>query len=187
MGYAATSISVLLWYSFTIVLINANKVLMSGGRFPLPVFLTFLHTCASLFCCELMIICGWRQRVNARDWKQSLRVFALSQTHALSIMFSVSSLQYIDVSFEQALSATTPAFTALLGYIVLRKAEKTRTLSTLIPVICGALMSLRGELRMSLVGNSLVVAANTARALKSCLQELLLNDELVGFSSFETY
>lgn len=171
-----------MWYSCTVVLILANKVLMSEGRFPLPIFLTFLHTCASYFCCELLVTFGWTHRLNARDWRQSVRVFALSQAHALSILFSVASLQYIEVSFEQALSASTPFFTALFGYVILGRVERQRTWITLIPVICGALMSLHGELRLSSLGMSLVFAANTARALKSCLQELLLKDELVSIS-----
>ena len=52
-------------------------------------------------------------KVSARQQLQSNRqfwkIFALSQTFAVSIVAAVASLEYLEVSFEQAIAACTPA------------------------------------------------------------------------------
>jgi len=98
----------------------------------------------------------------------------------LSILLSIASLKYVEVSFEQALSASTPAFTALLGYVVLGKVERVIVWVTLVPVIGGALVSMKGEPDASLVGVALIFTANSLRAIKSCFQELMLVDDMVS-------
>jgi hypothetical protein len=54
---------------------------------------------------------------NRQFWK----IFALSQTFAVSIVAAVASLEYLEVSFEQAIAACTPAVTAFMGMVILRK------------------------------------------------------------------
>jgi solute carrier family 35 protein E1 len=168
------------WYVSTVVLLIANKTLMADEGFALPIFLTFLHTLVSFWCSQLLLLLGWRKRIKLRDQRQGLHIFVLSQSHALSILLSISSLKYVEVSFEQALSASTPAFTATLGCVILGKVERTAVWLTLIPVIGGALLSMRGEPNASPLGVFLILAANTSRALKSCFQELLLNESMVN-------
>jgi len=167
------------WFSFTVVLVVDNKMLMSEEQFMLPIFLTLAHTLSSFACAELLIFSGWRSRTRLKDYRQALRVFALSQAHALSIVLTIASLKYVEVSFEQALSASTPAFTALLGYVVLGKVERIIVWMTLVPVIGGALVSMKGEPGASPIGVALIFTANSLRAMKSCLQELMLVDDMV--------
>ena len=180
MGDMTAPLCVLSWFACTVVLIIANKALMSKERFPLPIFLTFLHTLASFTCSELMITFGLYSRVSLKDKKQISRVFVLSQSHAMSILLSVTSLQYVEVSFEQALSASTPAFTAIFGYFILGKVERPCIWVTLIPVIGGALISMHGEPHAVPAGICLVLAANASRAFKSCFQEVLMKDSMVS-------
>ena len=49
------------------------------------------------------------------------------------------------MSFEQAIGATTPAFTALLGFLLFRQREAGRTYLTLIPIVLGIVIASNAE------------------------------------------
>ena len=164
------------WYCSTVVLITTNKILMSG-QFRLPVFLTFTHMLVSFAWCEFSANAGWSERKPLKSGRDVWKVFVLSQTLALSVALAVASFKYVDVSLEQALAASTPAFTAAAGVVVLGKRERPRVWLTLVPVAGGAALSAGGAPEFHLVGVSLVFASNVARAVKSCMQELLLGGE----------
>ena len=61
--------------------------------------------------------------------------------------------------------------------MILGKRERPRVWLTLVPVAGGAALSAGGAPEFHLVGVSLVFASNVARAVKSCMQELLLGGE----------
>jgi len=117
--------------------------------------------------------------VSARQQLQSNRqfwkIFALSQTFAVSIVAAVASLEYLEVSFEQAIAACTPAVTAFMGMVILRKREHWRVWASLTPVILGGIVTAGAEPTFHAKGLALVLASMVARATKSCLQELLLS------------
>ena len=164
------------WYCSTVMLITTNKLLMSGD-FGLPVFLTFLHMLVSFCWCEFSANVGWSRRAPLKTWRDARKVFALSQTLAVSVALAVASFKYVEVSLEQALAASSPAFTAAAGVVILGKRELARIWITLVPVIGGAMLAAGGEPRFHALGVCLVFASNVARGVKSCLQELLLGKE----------
>ena len=164
------------WYCSTVVLITTNKFLMSGD-FGLPVFLTFLHMLVSFCWCEFSANVGWSRRAPPKSWRDGWKVFALSQTLAVSVALAVASFKYVEVSLEQALAASSPAFTAAAGVVILGKSERTEIWITLVPVMGGAMLAAGGEPQFHALGVCLVFAANVARGVKSCLQELLLGKE----------
>ena len=144
------------------------------GKFRLPIFLTCLHSLSCLGICEIALARRRIPRFILSDRKQFLNLIILSQAHALSIVLSVASLQYIEVSFEQALSASTPVFTAIFSVIILQKINPLIVWITLVPVVGGAVLCVQGEHSATRAGIGLVISANVLRALKSCLQELLM-------------
>ena len=156
------------WYCSTVMLITTNKLLMSGD-FGLPVFLTFLHMLVSFCWCEFSANVGWSRRAPLKTWRDARKVFALSQTLAVSVALAVASFKYVEVSLEQALAASSPAFTAAAGVVILGKRERSKIWITLVPVMGGAMLAAGGEPRFH--------ASNVARGVKSCLQELLLGKE----------
>ena len=190
------------WFASTVLLISFNKILMrDGSKFRLPIFLTFMHMCVAYVCCEIVL--SFKERslvvafhnssssgsssstggggvfVSARQQLQSNRqfwkIFALSQTFAVSIVAAVASLEYLEVSFEQAIAACTPAVTACMGMVILRKKEHWRVWASLTPVILGGMVTAGAEPTFHAKGLALVLASMVARATKSCLQELLLS------------
>ena len=164
------------WYCSTVVLITTNKLLMSTD-FGLPVFLTFLHMLVSFCWCEFSANAGWSRRAPLKSWRDALKVFALSQTLAVSVALAVASFKYVEVSLEQALAASSPAFTAAAGVVILGKRERAKIWITLVPVMGGAMLAAGGEPRFHALGVCLVFASNVARGVKSCLQELLLGKQ----------
>jgi drug/metabolite transporter (DMT)-like permease len=168
--------AIVAWFLSTVVLISINKMLM-GEAFKLPVFLTFLHMLVSFVWCEFSAEMGWTERIGITTWKVVGNVFFLSQTLALSVALSVASLAYVEVSLEQALGASTPAFTAILGVVILDKHEKSRVWLTLLPVVGGAVVSAGAEPTPHVIGITMVFLSIIARGTKSCMQELLLGSD----------
>ena len=180
-------------------------LMRDGSKFRLPIFLTFMHMCVAYVCCEIVLSFKERSlvvaafnsssssgsssgsnkssnsafKVSARQQLQSNRqfwkIFALSQTFAVSIVAAVASLEYLEVSFEQAIAACTPAVTAFMGMVILRKKEHWRVWASLTPVILGGMVTAGAEPTFHAKGLALVLASMVARATKSCLQELLLS------------
>ena len=169
-------LSVAGWFVSTVVLITMNKVLM-GEHFALPVFLTFLHMMVSFLWCEFSMTMGWTARGAIKSRAEGWKVFFLSQVMALSVLLAVASFKYVDVSLEQALAASSPAFTAAMGVVILKKRERGKVWLTLLPVVGGAMISAGGVPEVSWFGVTLVILSNIARGTKSCMQELLLGKD----------
>ena len=115
------------------------------------------------------------------------RVRCLHQVAALSTVFIGSvvlgnvSLRYIPVSFNQAIGATTPLFTAVFAVFIAQRRESIWTYLTLIPVMVGIIIASRFEPQFHLVGFTACISATGARALKSVWQGVLLsNDQYVA-------
>jgi len=72
----------------------------------------------------------------------------------------------------QAIGATTPAFTAILAVVIVRRWEQPLTYATLIPVILGVMIASRGEPGFHLAGFLLCVASTVCRGLKAVLQQV---------------
>ncbi|KAJ8540469.1 hypothetical protein K7X08_030388 [Anisodus acutangulus] len=87
------------------------------------------------------------------------------------------SLRYLPVSFNQAIGATTPFFTAVFAYLMTLKREAWLTYVTLLPVVTGVVIASGGEPSFHLFGFIMCVGATAARALKSVLQGILLSSE----------
>ncbi|CAI5491251.1 unnamed protein product [Closterium sp. Naga37s-1] len=87
------------------------------------------------------------------------------------------SLRYIPVSFNQAIGATTPAFTALFVVIITFRTEAATTYLTLVPVVLGIVIASNSEPSFHLLGVIMCFASTAARALKSVVQGLLLTSD----------
>lgn len=84
--------------------------------------------------------------------RQLMKIIALSSIFSISVVLGNMSLRYIPVSFNQAIGATTPAFTALLSFIITWKAESFLTYAALIPVVLGIVIASNSEPSWNLLG-----------------------------------
>ncbi|KAJ4838630.1 hypothetical protein Tsubulata_027256 [Turnera subulata] len=112
-----------------------------------------------------------------RSRVQFLKISTLGIIFCLSVVTGNISLKYLPVSFNQAVGATTPFFTAVFAYLMTRKKEGWLTYVTLIPVVTGVVIASGGEPSFHLFGFLMCIGATAARAFKSVLQGLLLSSD----------
>lgn len=166
------------WYCSNIGVLLLNKYLLSNYGFRYPIFLTLCHMCS---CCVYSYISIERFEVVPMQFLSSTRQFfkivGLSSIFCLSVVLGNMSLKYIPVSFNQAIGATTPAFTALFVFLITFKTETLPTYLTLIPVVLGIVIASNSEPSFHLFGFAMCVASTAGRALKSVVQGILLTNE----------
>ncbi|PKI46633.1 hypothetical protein CRG98_032975 [Punica granatum] len=173
-----TFVLVSCWYSSNIGVLLLNKYLLSNYGFKYPIFLTMCHMSA----CSLLsyFAIAWLRLVplqHVRSRLQLLKIAALSLVFCVSVVFGNISLRFLPVSFNQAVGATTPFFTAIFAYLITFKREAWLTYVTLIPVVTGVIIASGGEPSFHLFGFIMCISATAARALKSVLQGILLSSE----------
>jgi hypothetical protein len=130
------------WYSSNIGVLLLNKYLLSNYGFKYPIFLTMCHMAScSLFSCAAI---AWLRVVPMqlpRSRLQLAKIAALSAVFCASVVSGNVSLRYLPVSFNQAVGATTPFFTAVFAYIMTLKRESFLTYLALVPVVTGVIIA----------------------------------------------
>ncbi|KAM1494874.1 hypothetical protein ACFXTO_029664 [Malus domestica] len=135
-----------------------------------------------MLACSLLsyVAISWMKVVPMQSIKSRVQFFKISSLgliFCLSVVGGNISLRYLAVSFNQAIGATTPFFTAVFAYIMTLKKEGWVTYVTLIPVVTGVIIASGGEPSFHLFGFIMCIGATAARALKSVLQGILLSSE----------
>ncbi|CAK7342674.1 unnamed protein product [Dovyalis caffra] len=169
---------VTLWYSSNIGVLLLNKFLLSNYGFRFPIFLTMCHMSACAILSYLSIVFFKivpLQAVKSRT--QLLKIATLSVVFCGSVVGGNISLRYLPVSFNQAVGATTPFFTAVFAYLITLKREAWVTYGALVPVVVGVIIASGGEPGFHLFGFIMCISATAARAFKSVLQGILLSSE----------
>eukprot|EP00270_Netrium_digitus_P001806 TRINITY_DN1200_c0_g1_i1.p1 TRINITY_DN1200_c0_g1~~TRINITY_DN1200_c0_g1_i1.p1 ORF type:complete len:344 (+),score=59.16 TRINITY_DN1200_c0_g1_i1:220-1251(+) len=166
------------WYFSNIGVLLLNKYLLSNYNFKYPIFLTMCHMAA----CALLsyVAIAWMKIVPMqpiRSRMQFLKITALSAVFCFSVVSGNISLRYLPVSFNQAIGATTPFFTAFFAYIMTWRREAWLTYMALVPVVGGVVIASGSEPSFHMYGFIVCIAATAARALKSVLQGILLSSE----------
>lgn len=169
---------VVAWYSSNIGVLLLNKYLLTNYGFKYPVFLTMCHMSMCSVLSYVAIACMKvvpLQHIASKT--QFVKIAGLSVVFCFSVVCGNVSLRYIPVSFNQAIGATTPFFTAVFAYVMSKRRESWVTYVTLIPVVAGVIVATGGEPSFHLLGFIVCVSATAGRAFKSVLQEILLSSE----------
>ncbi|KAK9824551.1 hypothetical protein WJX72_011263 [[Myrmecia] bisecta] len=95
----------------------------------------------------------------------------------MAVVLGNVALRFIPVSFSEAIGATTPAWTAVIAFLLLNTIESAVVYATLLPVILGIVMAVGGEPSFHVVGLFAAFASTACRALKSVLQGVLLSTD----------
>ncbi|PON64085.1 Sugar phosphate transporter domain containing protein [Trema orientale] len=173
-----TALIIASWYFSNIGVLLLNKYLLSFYGFRYPIFLTMLHmiACASYSSVAINVLeVVPRQHILSR--KQFLKIFALSAIFCFSVVCGNTSLRYIPVSFNQAVGATGPFFTAIFAFLITCKKESAEVYLALLPVVFGIVLASNSEPLFNLFGFLVCVSSTAARALKSVVQGLLLTSD----------
>eukprot|EP00884_Botryococcus_braunii_P000252 jgi/Botrbrau1/10227/Bobra.0362s0017.1 len=175
--FAMTVFIVIAWYSSNIGILLTNKYLLSNYGFKYPIFITLCHMLACTVMSYAAEVAGIVRRQSMTSHVHFLKVAALSTAFLCSVALGNSSLRFIPVSFAQAIGATTPVFTAVLAFVMLKQQETAGVYLTLVPVVAGIVIATGFEPSFNLIGFSLAVFSTASRALKSVLQAKLLSDQ----------
>ena len=135
------------WYASNIGVLLLNKYLLSVYGFRFPILLTACHMTA----CTLLSALAHHHRPfssssssrsrGSRSRAQLARVAVLGAVFCASVVAGNVSLRHLPVSFNQAVGATTPFFTALLAYAVAGRREAFATYAALVPVVAGVVIA----------------------------------------------
>lgn len=133
---------VMAWYSSNIGVLLLNKYLLSNYGFQYPIFLTMCHMTA----CSLLsyVAIAWMRVVPMQSVKYGAQlgnIVILSIVFCGSVVSGNVSLRYLPVSFNQAIGATTPFFTAVFAYFMTVKMESWIVYLTLVPVVTGVVIA----------------------------------------------
>lgn len=133
---------IVLWYSSNIGVLLLNKFLLSNYGFRFPIFLTMCHMAACALLSYLSIVFLKVVPLQAIKSRQQLfKIATLSVVFCGSVVGGNVSLRYLPVSFNQAVGATTPFFTALFAYLMTLKREAWVTYAALVPVVAGVVIA----------------------------------------------
>ncbi|KAJ6347541.1 hypothetical protein OIU76_004090 [Salix suchowensis] len=173
-----TSVIIASWYLSNIGVLLLNKYLLSFYGFRYPIFLTMLHmiscACYSHVAIKFLEIVPL-QHILSR--KQFMKIFALSAIFCFSVVCGNTSLRYLPVSFNQAIGATTPFFTAIFAFLITCRKESAGVYCALLPVVFGIVLASNSEPLFHLFGFLVCVGSTAGRALKSVVQGILLTSE----------
>lgn len=166
------------WYPSNIGVLLLNKYLLSNYGFRHPIFLTMSHMTA----CELLsyVAIAWLNIVPMqaiRSQTQFMKIAALSVIFCTSVVSDNISLRFLPVSFNQAVGATTPFFTAVFAYSLTLRREAWLVYGALIPVVTGVMIASGGAPSFHLYDFAMCIMATAAWALKSVVQGILLSSE----------
>ncbi|KAF6160359.1 hypothetical protein GIB67_019128 [Kingdonia uniflora] len=173
-----TALIIASWYFSNIGVLLLNKYLLSIYGYRYPIFLTMLHmiSCAiySFIAIHWLEIVPFQQLVSRR---QFLKIAALSVIFCFSVVCGNTSLRYLPVSFNQAIGATTPFFTAVFAFIIICKKESAEVYLALLPVVLGIVLASNSEPLFHLFGFLVCIGSTAGRALKSVVQGIILTSE----------
>ncbi|KAI3822172.1 hypothetical protein L1987_09756 [Smallanthus sonchifolius] len=173
-----TALIIASWYFSNIGVLLLNKYLLSFHGYKYPIFLTMLHMISCTF--YSLIAIRWFQIVpfqQISSRKQFLKILALSAIFCFSVVCGNTSLRYLPVSFNQAIGATTPFFTAIFAFLITCKKESAEVYLALMPVVFGIVLASNSEPLFHLFGFLMCVGSTAGRALKSVVQGLLLTSD----------
>ncbi|KAM1949383.1 hypothetical protein ACFX15_009446 [Malus domestica] len=166
------------WYGSNIGVLLLNKYLLTNYGFGFPIFLTLCHmTACSVLSYVAVAVMKVALQQSVKSKVQFAKIAGLSVVFCFSVVCGNVSLRYIPVSFNQAVSATTPFFTAIFAFLIIKKREAWLTYAALIPVVAGVIFASGGEPSFHLFGFVMCITATSARAFKSVLQEILLSSD----------
>jgi len=163
------------------VMIESNKWLMSPGRFPFPVTLTFNHmlSCTILanilrkFCPSLFPA---MQGVEVTP-RYCVKFLGLGVPFMLSTVCGNWAYKFLSVSFLQIMKQTNVVTIYALSVVVGLEALRRCSVILLFFVLAGAIMAVHGELHFMLKGFVLQMISSWSEATKVVFQSFLMSGQ----------
>ncbi|KAK9716486.1 hypothetical protein RND81_06G236600 [Saponaria officinalis] len=178
-AFHSTTAVVAAWYSSNIGVLLLNKYLLSIYGYHYPIFLTTLHMLFSAAYSAVSVHylrLTPPQHIHSRH--QLLKIVSLSLIFCFSVVCGNASLNFIPISFNQSIGATTPFFTAVFSVVLTCDRHSSAVYLSLIPVVLGIVVATSYEPLFHPLGFLLCVCSTAGRALKSVVQGIILSQEM---------
>lgn len=195
-GLLRITFAVLIWFVFNISMASLTKWTFLHGSvcsghtsqphcttYQFPFMVTAQHMIFSWLACS-MVINQRQKRGPMLDFDEQVKkIMPLAVAYAVSLALGNLSLKYIFPSFNQMLSSMSPLVTVLMSLMLHGKRYNLWTWISM-PVICGGLLVCSNqEVNYNLLGVLSVAGATILRAVKSVIQEQLLDPKAKALDS----
>ena len=146
------------YFVISISVVFLNKAILSGLRFPFPLFVTWFQLVVALVFIVLWGECG--KAVPAIGlmppfdfkWDIAVKVSPLTGHYIAMIVFNNLCLKYVEVSFYQVARSLTIVFNIIFTYFLLGQVTSRRSLQACGVVFLGYVLGSVGEVRFTWEG-----------------------------------
>ncbi|XP_006820548.1 solute carrier family 35 member E2A-like [Saccoglossus kowalevskii] len=178
----------ILWYLFSFCTLFLNKYILSvlgGDPSLLGAVQMLVTTCCGFF--KLYVPCCFYQHVKREENPPHflMTMFFLGIMRFTTVVLGLVSLKNIAVSFTETIKSTSPLFTVLIAFVVLR--EKTGLLVnlSLIPVMGGLALTSAFEINFNIIGFAAAISTNFVDCFQNVFSKKLLSGEKYNYSATE--
>lgn len=193
MHVRAKNVRVLLWYLVSFAGIILNKSILSPGRHdadnvPLAV-LALVHMMSTVVFMHLRQ--GYDRSFAIRPIQtvfQSARerkhILLLGLLRFLVIIAGLISLSFVAASFSETVKASSPIFTVAAAWLLTGERTPLPVQMTLVPIIVGLAVAVKGELSFTVVGFTAAIVLNCLECVQNVQCSSLIRKKCL-FSSSE--
>ncbi|XP_007897260.1 solute carrier family 35 member E4 [Callorhinchus milii] len=179
-----TLVAVLVQVTTGTTITSLNKWIFAVCNFPYPLLLSALHMLSAIIIDYTLIRVGFinlkLKEATGLPAAAKFKVFLLSLTFCATIAFGNMGLNYVQLSFAQMISTTTPLFTIAISKVFLGQQHHILKYTAMMPICLGASFSLMGEVEFDHKGCFYIFAATMLRGVKSIQQSILLQEEKIN-------
>eukprot|EP00002_Diphylleia_rotans_P003627 TRINITY_DN12509_c0_g1_i6.p1 TRINITY_DN12509_c0_g1~~TRINITY_DN12509_c0_g1_i6.p1 ORF type:complete len:272 (+),score=49.77 TRINITY_DN12509_c0_g1_i6:46-861(+) len=169
--------SLFVWFVFNASTVIFNKYLYEAYDFRFPITLTAIHMLTSSLMAFLFLRVLKVHPFTPISGDQT-GVYYLSVIFVVNILLGNFSLQYIPVSFMQAIKSTVPAFTVFLQVFVMGQHFRTSIYYALIPIVGGVAFASTHEVNFDMTGFVCALLASLTTAAQTTMSSKLLTTKL---------
>ena len=167
------------WYASSMLIIFANKQLLSGRHFHFPFFMTACNN-------AIVALAAWllsrlpRFRQPPLQRRTLVRVvLPIGVCTALDIGFSNWSLIFVSVSFHTIIKGTIPAFVLVFGFLLRLEPGSYLTAASIVLVCLGIGLAASAEVSFSARGFGFGLASSSMAGMRWALTQLLIKGPMV--------
>eukprot|EP00656_Telonema_subtile_P044550 TRINITY_DN50804_c0_g1_i2.p1 TRINITY_DN50804_c0_g1~~TRINITY_DN50804_c0_g1_i2.p1 ORF type:complete len:306 (-),score=54.87 TRINITY_DN50804_c0_g1_i2:308-1225(-) len=167
------------WFTLNISVTMVNKIFYTSLNAPYPWAMTSAHLALSGLLSALLLTGCVTKRYSSEKvpWRTQRKLIGLSFLFVLNIALGNASLVHASVPFVQMVRCTVPAMTAGLSYLIMGTTQSPRELMALVPVVFGAMLVIRGEIQLTVVGAAITLLGCVLCAVKAVVTAQQLSGE----------
>ncbi|DBA00916.1 TPA: LOW QUALITY PROTEIN: hypothetical protein N0F65_006116 [Lagenidium giganteum] len=167
------------WYLLSLITLWTNRYVVAELKVDSNVL--------SLAQLGMSVVCGFGSEMYLVGWvviRQGLRqlmreglkdMIVLGAVRILTVLFGLTALKYIAVSFTQTIKSSAPFFTVILTYLLLGQRTGWRVNVSLLPIVTGLIFCSLSDSSFHPIGFIAAIMSNCVDCTQNVLTKRLLN------------